>query len=166
MSSSTTHRSLAPRPSPNRTPSQTTTAYLTYPVSHVVSGLYRRLTEPSPSPPTSRSQSQSHNHSMASSHSHDNIYTPPIRTHSPFQPPPLTPLTLHGILPTTPSPALILSATHLASSSSRTGPSPTAWSKTASLSQPSTKSVPSTKTYTTASCWSCGTGWEAHSAPS
>jgi len=67
----------------------TTTAYLTYPVSHVVSGLYRRFTDPSPparTMPSSRSSSQ---------HQNGNVYTPPLRTASPYSPPPLTPLTLH-----------------------------------------------------------------------
>ncbi|KAL8735586.1 MAG: hypothetical protein Q9166_000755 [cf. Caloplaca sp. 2 TL-2023] len=62
-------------------------SYFSYPVSHVVSGLYRRLTEPervpngkAPPPP--------------SLDMHNRVYTPPQRTASPFQPPPLTPLTL------------------------------------------------------------------------
>ncbi|KAJ6009260.1 hypothetical protein N7522_004276 [Penicillium canescens] len=77
----------------SRTPTQKTPAYqsaasyFSYPVSHVVSGLYRRITEPDlakdmPSAlPWSRSSSSSE------------VYTP-RRTASPFQPPPLTPLTL------------------------------------------------------------------------
>jgi TLD len=56
--------------------------YFSYPVSRVMSGLYRRLTDPprESSPKTTMSSSSS-------------IYTPQ-RTASPFQPPPLTPLTL------------------------------------------------------------------------
>ncbi|KAL9000831.1 MAG: hypothetical protein Q9169_000585 [Polycauliona sp. 2 TL-2023] len=62
-------------------------SYFSYPVSHVVSGLYRRLTEPDrvpsskPPPPSPLDL-------------HNDLYTPPQRTASPFQPPPLTCLTL------------------------------------------------------------------------
>lgn len=67
---------------PKRT--QSTTSYFTYPVSHVVTGLYRRLTELPPEKP-SRIHDQMDN---------SGVFTPPRRTASPFQPPPLTPLTL------------------------------------------------------------------------
>lgn len=69
------------------TPYQSAASYFSYPVSHVVSGLYRRITDPDigkemPSiMPWSRSSSSSE------------VFTP-RRTASPFQPPPLTPLTL------------------------------------------------------------------------
>ncbi|CAG8373720.1 unnamed protein product [Penicillium salamii] len=75
--------SSSPPPNP---PYQSAASYFSYPVSHVVSGLYRRLTEPDvakemPSVmPWSRSSSSE-------------VFTP-RRTASPFQPPPLTPLTL------------------------------------------------------------------------
>lgn len=68
-------------------PYQSAASYFSYPVSHVVSGLYRRITDPDlakemPSVmPWSRSSSSSE------------VFTP-RRTASPFQPPPLTPLTL------------------------------------------------------------------------
>lgn len=65
--------------------SQSTTSYFTYPVSHVVSGLYRRLTEPVPEPSLPRPPHDPMSNS--------DVFTPP-RTASPFQPPPLTPLTL------------------------------------------------------------------------
>ncbi|KAJ9482122.1 hypothetical protein VN97_g11317, partial [Penicillium thymicola] len=67
-------------------PYQSAASYFSYPVSHVVSGLYRRITDPDlakemPSVmPWSRS-------------SNSEVFTP-RRTASPFQPPPLTPLTL------------------------------------------------------------------------
>ncbi|KMW66472.1 TLD domain-containing protein, variant [Blastomyces dermatitidis ATCC 18188] len=67
--------------------SPSASSYLTYPVSHVVSGLYRRLTEPTPSGSTSKKPS-------LDPMSVSEIYNPPHRTASPFQPPPLTPLTL------------------------------------------------------------------------
>ena len=69
-----------------------TPSYFSYPVSHVVSGLYRRLTEPSPSKPTTIPTSRPPSLNM-----HNGMYTPPHRTASPFQPPPLTPLSLTGI---------------------------------------------------------------------
>ncbi|KAJ5510401.1 TLDc [Penicillium expansum] len=68
-------------------PYQSAASYFSYPVSHVVSGLYRRITDPDiakemPSVmPWSRSSSSSE------------VFTP-RRTASPFQPPPLTPLNL------------------------------------------------------------------------
>jgi hypothetical protein len=65
-------------------------AYLAYPVKHVVSSLYRRMTEP-PEQPVSRLLD-------APNASHQSgVYTPPRRTGSPFQPPPLTPLTLKSL---------------------------------------------------------------------
>ncbi|KAL8679612.1 MAG: hypothetical protein Q9186_004125 [Xanthomendoza sp. 1 TL-2023] len=75
---------------PTPTPSsaqQSTKSYFSYPVSHVVSGLYRRLTEPDRVPQTEKPP-------PASLNTHNGIYSPPQRTASPFQPPPLTPLTL------------------------------------------------------------------------
>ncbi|KAJ5111295.1 hypothetical protein N7532_001830 [Penicillium argentinense] len=64
-------------------------SYLSYPVSHVVSGLYRRLTDPNIAAPDSSVMPWSFSSSGASSE----VYTP-RRTASPFQPPPLTPLSL------------------------------------------------------------------------
>ncbi|KAG5288688.1 TLD domain-containing protein [Histoplasma capsulatum G186AR] len=63
-------------------------SYFSYPVSHVVSGLYRRLTEPTPSRPPASKQPSLDPMSVSE------VYNPPHRTSSPFQPPPLTPLTL------------------------------------------------------------------------
>ena len=80
----------------SRSSSQTPTSYLSYPVSHVVSGLYRRLTEPSPNHSAiSRLQTHTSDQDLARDMP-DGVYTPPHRTASPFQPPPLTPLTLSG----------------------------------------------------------------------
>ncbi|KAJ5652023.1 hypothetical protein N7507_009449 [Penicillium longicatenatum] len=59
-------------------------SYFSYPVSHVVSGLYRRLTDPSIAAPVMPSTTP---------WSSPEVFTP-RRTASPFQPPPLTPLTL------------------------------------------------------------------------
>ncbi|KAJ5115000.1 hypothetical protein NUU61_000759 [Penicillium alfredii] len=76
----------------SRTPQQPTpytpsaASYFSYPVTHVVSGLYRRLTDPSiaEAMPSAAPWSTS---------SSSEVFTP-RRTASPFQPPPLTPLTL------------------------------------------------------------------------
>lgn len=82
--------------SSSRSPSQTPTSYLSYPVSHVVSGLYRRLTEPSPNRSAiPRLQTHTSDQDLAKDMP-NGVYTPPHRTASPFQPPPLTPLTLCG----------------------------------------------------------------------
>lgn len=78
--------SPSPHPHPHRTPSAA--SYLSYPVSQVMSGLYRRLTEP-PAQPVSKLLNAPSNNGQDSG-----LYTPPRRTGSPFQPPPLTPLTL------------------------------------------------------------------------
>jgi TLD len=64
-------------------------AYLAYPVKHVVSSLYRRMTEP-PDQPVSRL--------LDAPIYSSGYYTPPKRTASPYSPPPLTPLILHSNL--------------------------------------------------------------------
>jgi hypothetical protein len=87
---SSTSPSTSSTPTQKSPPYQSAASYVSYPVSHVVSGLYRRMTEPDlakempsimpwsrPSPSTTSSE----------------VFTP-RRTASPFQPPPLTPLTL------------------------------------------------------------------------
>ncbi|KAJ5530736.1 hypothetical protein N7527_004129 [Penicillium freii] len=85
-STSSTPGSASQTPA-EKPPYQSAASYFSYPVSHVVSGLYRRITDPDltkemPSVmPWSRSSSTSE------------VFTP-RRTASPFQPPPLTPLTL------------------------------------------------------------------------
>ncbi|CAF9917643.1 MAG: oxidation resistance protein 1 [Heterodermia speciosa] len=84
-----------------------TSSYLSYPVSHVVSGLYRRLTDPSPSSSNAASRSQP----PPSLDTHQALNTPPRRTASPFQPPPLTPLSLTGIPGSSPESAQVLSRT-------------------------------------------------------
>ena len=96
---------MASTPKSQASSIHSTSSYLSYPVSHVVSGLYRRLTETSPSKPTIEPTFQPH----PPSNMHDRIYTPPHRTASPFQPPPLTPLSLTGIPDGSPESAQILS---------------------------------------------------------
>ncbi|KAJ5703814.1 hypothetical protein N7493_010952 [Penicillium malachiteum] len=86
-SSSTKGRSGShtPQQKPSNSNSyQSAASYFSYPVSHVVSGLYRRLTDPN---------IPSEMPSTTSWGSSSEVFTP-RRTASPFQPPPLTPLTL------------------------------------------------------------------------
>ncbi|PYI07849.1 TLD-domain-containing protein [Aspergillus sclerotiicarbonarius CBS 121057] len=88
MSSSSSSRSGSrpPQSTKNNTTNslqQSAASYFSYPVTHVVSGLYRRLTDPP----------NNTNNSTTMRHKTDQVYTP-VRTASPFQPPPLTPLTL------------------------------------------------------------------------
>lgn len=109
MSSTTeTHGSYRSNQTPSPSPPQqqpSTTSYLSYPVTYAVSGLIRRFTEPSiPSPPSNQPTNQP---SLPTSM--DGVYTPPHRHASPFQPPPLTPLTLHGIKKSTAHSARLLS---------------------------------------------------------
>lgn len=86
---------------------QSAASYISYPVSRVVSGLYRRL---------KNNNNDNNNNSNNSSqqqprHARNTVMTPssttssevftPKRTASPFQPPPLTPLTLKSTADTT-----------------------------------------------------------------
>ncbi|KAF2122130.1 hypothetical protein BDV96DRAFT_640195 [Lophiotrema nucula] len=81
---------------PIHPPTRSSSNYFTYPVSYAVSGLLRRLST-EPTAPTSGTTSPSLSHSLQSiDSSMDGVYTPPRRKASPFQPPPLTPLTLRG----------------------------------------------------------------------
>lgn len=100
-------RSAAARSTPTRSGS-----YFTYPVSYAVSGILRRLNTDTSPQPESRSTGDRHStlqsqfQSTASSLSHSiasfvssassEMNYAPHRTASPFQPPPLTPLTLKG----------------------------------------------------------------------
>ena len=96
---------MASTPKSQASSTHSTSSYLSYPVSHVVSGLYRRLTEPTP-PESSSITSSSRPPPLKM---YNGVYTPPHRTASPFQPPPLTPLSLVGIPSGTPESAQILS---------------------------------------------------------
>ena len=78
--------------------SQSTASYFSYPVSHVVSGLYRRLTDTDDPKPSRKSRNASSKPASATASStvtssNSPVFTP-VRTASPFQPPPLTPITL------------------------------------------------------------------------
>jgi hypothetical protein len=68
-------------------------SFFTYPVTYAVSGLLRRLS----ADPQNTSGDWSGATSLSQSvESMNGVYTPPRRHASPFQPPPLTPLTLKG----------------------------------------------------------------------
>lgn len=85
-SASSRSGSRTPKSHPNASlPSQSAASYFSYPVSHVVSGLYRRLTDQNSSNPHN-----AHDNNVSTT---PGVFTP-RRTASPFQPPPLTPLTL------------------------------------------------------------------------
>ncbi|KAL1303831.1 hypothetical protein AAFC00_000289 [Neodothiora populina] len=78
-------------------------SHLTYPISYTTSALLRRLSEDSAPTPLARALSANYNGSMFEMRSSSSttattssLFNPPHRTHSPFQPPPLTPLTLSG----------------------------------------------------------------------
>lgn len=82
-----------PTTSSSSSRAQSAAAYFSYPVTHVVSGLYRRLTEPSPGGPSPTQQHDQLRHAATVGGGSPEVFTPK-RTASPFQPPPLTPLTL------------------------------------------------------------------------
>lgn len=92
---STSTTSLPEPSSSNGAPSAPNN-YFSYPVSRVVSGLYRRLTDP----PRESSKTRASSHHRSNNNLTSSIYTPK-RTASPFQPPPLTPLILNATPSTT-----------------------------------------------------------------
>ncbi|XHG09593.1 oxidation resistance protein 1 [Aspergillus wentii] len=99
--SSSSSRSGSRTPQKNHPQSsfnQSPASYLSYPVSHVVSGLYRRFTDSNSS--ASSKFSRNTNNASINTSTSPHVFTP-VRTVSPFQPPPLTPLSLtidHGSL--------------------------------------------------------------------
>jgi hypothetical protein len=80
--------------------SAASSSYFTYPVSYAVTGLLRRLNSDPAEKDTSASGTTSLSQSIRSlvSNSDDmnSVFAPPHRKASPFQPPPLTPLSLNG----------------------------------------------------------------------
>ncbi|RAH83673.1 TLD-domain-containing protein [Aspergillus japonicus CBS 114.51] len=87
---------------------QSAASYFSYPVTHVVSGLYRRFTDPQSTKNSTTTNNNNNkkkkdstmrrpwhsNTTPADASTATNTLFTPIRTASPFQPPPLTPLTL------------------------------------------------------------------------
>ena len=79
---------------------------LTYPVSYTVSGLLRRLSQDEAPTALARALSANYNGSMTDPST--GVFHAPHRRLSPFQPPPLTPLTLTGWVASTPKRARLL----------------------------------------------------------
>ncbi|KAL1587267.1 hypothetical protein WHR41_04332 [Cladosporium halotolerans] len=79
-------------------------SYFTEPVSYTFAGVVRRISTDDAPTPLARALSANYNGSMDSA-----VFNPPIRRLSPFQPPPLTPLTLEGYKDSTPAQARLLS---------------------------------------------------------
>ncbi|KAE8548710.1 hypothetical protein EYB25_009091 [Talaromyces marneffei] len=90
---STTAATSSSDPTSNPHSDNSSNNYFSYPVTRVVSGLYRRLTDP---PQKSNNNNTSNANNMNSSRSSSTSLYIPKRTASPFQPPPLTPLTLNS----------------------------------------------------------------------
>ncbi|KAH9830705.1 U3 small nucleolar RNA-associated protein 22, partial [Teratosphaeria destructans] len=78
-----------------------TLTYFTHPVSYTASAIVRRLSEDDAPTPLAKALSANWNGSMASAAAATSAFLPAKRKLSPFQPPPLTPLTLHGYKDTT-----------------------------------------------------------------
>jgi hypothetical protein len=76
-----------------------TISYFTEPVAYTISGLVRRISIDEAPTPLAKALSANYNSTMPSSSG--DVYHPPRRRLSPFQPPPLTPLSLHGYRDTT-----------------------------------------------------------------
>jgi hypothetical protein len=79
--------------------------HITYPVSYTLSGLLRRLSADEAPTPLARALSANYNGTMSPSAT---LFDAPKRRLSPFQPPPLTPLTLFGYRDGTPLPSRLL----------------------------------------------------------
>jgi hypothetical protein len=193
----TTDNPQSSPPSSRSTPNRSS-SYFTYPISYAVSGVLRRLnTDTSPKQDTNSSSRslehstnsiQSQLQSTASSLSHSfaslvnssttsasdmyNVFQPPQRNVSPFQPPPLTPLTLKAAAhakrancSTKRSPKKSGSSCPHASNSSTNGPSSTASNRTASASPLYIRKPMTTAASAAAMCSSCATAAAASSAP-
>jgi len=120
--SPTTAGAARPTPQPVRrqssNPFASTLLYFTEPITYTVSGLVRRLSEDEAPTPLAKALSANWNGSMMDSLSSTLSAggggyhpPPPKRKFSPFQPPPLTPLTLKGYKDSTNRDARLLSRT-------------------------------------------------------
>lgn len=113
--SATQFREHTPTSSGTSTPTASSSSYFPATISNAVTGFLRRLSSDS-HPEKSESISKSSTFSTTStststSNGMDGVYTPPYRNASPFQPPPLYPLTLRGYSDTTSPSAQLLSRT-------------------------------------------------------
>lgn len=119
--STTRYHEQTPTSSGTTTPTPSSSSYLPASLSHAVTGFLRRLsTDPNLEKSSHSSQSSSFSATRTLGDSSDNItpnsgidgvYTPPYRNVSPFQPPPLYPLTLRGYADGTTSSAQLLTRT-------------------------------------------------------
>ncbi|KAF2400037.1 TLD-domain-containing protein [Trichodelitschia bisporula] len=98
----------AARPAPPTATPHTATAqsYFTFPVSYAVTGILRRLSSDAPN---NTSNTNNKTHSKGTMPNNALATAPPRRGPSPFQPPPLTPLSLVGFRPGTKASARLLS---------------------------------------------------------
>ena len=103
---------MSPSPAPSRsshkrTPShdsRSSNSFLPEPVTHTISTLYRRLTEPlTPTTADAPPHPMAPHPTNTASSSHSSLLHAPPRTASPFHPPPLAPLTLDPPWPPGPS---------------------------------------------------------------
>lgn len=79
------------------------------PISHAVGGLLRRFSSDPPHEEPPSNYSDSFSTTSQKNEGIDGVYTPPYRTASPFQPPPLYPVSLEGYKESTPESARLLS---------------------------------------------------------
>jgi hypothetical protein len=94
------------------TPTLSSSSYLPASLSQAVTGFLRRLSTDPNLEKTDSKSTKSATFPATKSNSDsgiDGVYTPPYRNVSPFQPPPLYPLTLNGYLENTASSAQLLS---------------------------------------------------------
>ena len=78
-------------------------SYFAEPITYTFSGISRRISNDDAPTPLARALSANYNGSMSTA-----VFHPPARRFSPFQPPPLTPLTLAGYRDSTPFQARLL----------------------------------------------------------
>lgn len=111
MSAAHSHEQT-PTSSGTSTPTPSSSSYISSSLSNAVTGFLRRLsTDPYPEKGNSHPKHSSTFPATSSSSSSgmDGVYPPPYRTASPFQPPPLYPLSLKGYLDSTSASAQLLS---------------------------------------------------------
>jgi len=92
MAASSSQPAADPDRQHSRNSTSSASSFFAFPITHTVSGLLRRIST-DPVAPTQTSLSAQNSAQMSGL---EGVYTPPRRHASPFQPPPLTPLTLQG----------------------------------------------------------------------
>jgi hypothetical protein len=112
--SATQFQEHTPTSSGTTTPTPSSSSYFPATISHAVTGFLRRLSTDQHLEKGDSAPKQSTTFpatSSSSSNGMDGVYTPPYRDASPFQPPPLYPLTLQGYSASTAPSARLLSRT-------------------------------------------------------